>query len=217
MIRRADPLPWTDSVSSRSAALVALHNLVLDTDVSDDLAGGLTELERTLSEAVPSFVGLHLTMDLGGPPVVLATLEDAEVASVMTSLRWASVAGATSTTLTLYARQAGALVDLAADLSWTARQDRRDEVASLLAGSDVELDRDLPPAPLVSGLTGLAEFTVVNQAQGVLISRGTDPEDALTELIFQAQATGTELIDHARRLLAGPWAAPTETRASGDD
>jgi hypothetical protein len=62
----------------------------------------------------------------------------------------------------------------------------------------IELDSDLPPPTRVSGISGLASLSTVNQAVGVLIASGHHPDDAHDTLRRQAASRG--LTPHA-------WAA----------
>jgi hypothetical protein len=65
----------------------------------------------------------------------------------------------------------------------------------------IELDTDLPPISRVSGLTGLAELTVLNRAIGMLIQQGHDTEQARQVLRQEATAAGVEPHVYAARLV----------------
>ena len=67
----------------------------------------------------------------------------------------------------------------------------------------IELDIDLLPASRTSGLTGLAELTVLNRAIGVLIQQGHDIEEAQHVLRREAAAAGVEPHVYAARILRG--------------
>jgi hypothetical protein len=67
----------------------------------------------------------------------------------------------------------------------------------------IELDTDLPPISRVSGLTGLAELTVLNRAIGMLIQQGHDIEQAHLVLRREAAAAGVESHIYAARILRG--------------
>ena len=103
--------------------------------------------------------------------------------------------GTTELSVTLYAAAPGALVDLAADLAW-------------LVGCELDaflLDRHVDhhlvaanPHTVASALT----TSVINQALGVLYSRGLTPQQADGELDTRAAATATDRHGAAARILA---------------
>lgn len=80
----------------------------------------------------------------------------------------------------LYARDAGALVDLAADAAYVLGKD------------GIVLDGDLPPWAPAPGVVGLAELTVIERAHGVLIERGHDPSEVAAILRGQAAEAGLD-------------------------
>lgn len=65
----------------------------------------------------------------------------------------------------------------------------------------IVLDADLPPHTLVSQWTGLHEVSTINQAVGMLIDRGHDPDDAHAALHRHAAAAGVDTHIYAARLL----------------
>lgn len=193
--RRSDPLLWTDVVNPSSEALAALRRLGRDSGTDENLLADLVGLHRSLTEVVPSFLGLQLRVDLGADPVVLTTLTAGDTSAVVTSLRWPQPDGQGSrASLVIYAGRRGALVDLAADIAWTAP-----------AGvtTEVELDGHLPDGRLTPGLVGLDQLALVSRAEGFLIEDGVDPRRALAELTRQATAAGTDLLSHARAVVGG--------------
>jgi hypothetical protein len=65
----------------------------------------------------------------------------------------------------------------------------------------IQLDADVPPLSLVSGLTGLAELTVLNRAIGMLIQQGQDLEQAHQLLRREAKAAGVQPHIYAAQIL----------------
>jgi hypothetical protein len=65
----------------------------------------------------------------------------------------------------------------------------------------IELDADLPPISRTSGLTGLAELTVLNRAIGILVDQGHDIEQAHQLLRREAAAAGVEQHIYAAQIL----------------
>jgi hypothetical protein len=117
--------------------------------------------------AVPTYLGLTVTVDDSDPPFLFTTVEDGAADDVRSSLRltlpgvgdgWALP----SVALILYARTPGTFVDLAADLAWLTGR----------PPSDFALDQHLSvPAGSAAG-THLRTASVINQAIGVLIGHG---------------------------------------------
>ena len=154
----------------------------------DELAAGLIALMEDLRSAVPSATGVRLSLLLGGRPIDLAFFVPARLdGSTATSLRLRlRVLGPDfdpASRVVLYAGVPGAFVDLAADLGYllrtrpvigppTARLAGFDGPSSYDGDGHLMLDADLPPVTATSGLTGLAELSVINRAIGVLIERG---------------------------------------------
>jgi hypothetical protein len=158
-----------------------------------DLDGLLRGLVGTVRAAVASCRGLRLTVLVGGDPVVLDTLDGrSSRAGVRTSLRvpLPTAGSRTTSTLTVWAGNPGAFVDLAADLA----------VALGLPVGALVLDEDLPAGTGPPG-SDLAAFSVVHQAVGVLIGRGHTPERAHAELVRRAATTGTTTAAVARHVV----------------
>ena len=57
----------------------------------------------------------------------------------------------------------------------------------------IVLDADLPPATLVSRLTGLADASTINRAVGMLIDQGHHPDEAHATLHRHAVTAGVEI------------------------
>ena len=164
-----------------------------------DLQAVLVGLADDLMAAVPSFIGLRMTLHLDNWPITVTTIEAGQAAAAGASLQFPldQLAGAgPDGTVVLYAGQAGAFVDLAAD----ARRVRRLDGGVVVDGHLSCTDN--PGAPGPPGASGLDESTVVNQAIGVLVDRGRLPDEAHEELLRRAAHVRQCVPDAARRLLA---------------
>jgi len=186
-----------------------------DRDLNDTLAALTTALLSTAT----SYCGLQLTIVDSQWAVTLTAFTESHDVPVGTSLRLPL--GLVSTTVdgesrvVFYAGIPGAFTDLAADLShalggvpvdgqWSTA-DNADPRGPHVDGHRrvIELDTDLPPISRVSGLTGLAELTVLNRAIGMLIQQGHDIEEAHLVLRREAAAAGVESHIYAARILRG--------------
>ncbi len=165
--------------SAISAVLAAdLHELLSELSVAQfDLPSSAAVLRRDLRLAVRSALGFSLTVR--GPlqlPVTLhvvdAPLHRDHVASSLRLPLGPTAADTAGTTVAFYADRPGALVDLAADLTAALR----------LPLTAAELDGPLPTEVISSGVVGLADFTVVSRAVGVLIAQGLTVAEARTAL-----------------------------------
>jgi hypothetical protein len=146
---------------STAAALALLTRAADDPDI--DLEERMHAAIAAVEFAVTSYLGLTLTITVQGHEVSF-TAGDHSENQAGTSLRIPlSLGPATeaASTLTLFAATPGAFVDLAADLSY----------ALGTPNVDLALDEHLAEANN-AGVTGLAEYSVINQAAGVLINRG---------------------------------------------
>jgi hypothetical protein len=186
-----------------------------DRDLSDTLAALTTALHATAA----SYCGFQLTIVGNQSRVTLTAFTDGHDVPVGTSLRLPL--GLVSTTIdgesrvVFYAGIPGAFTDLAADLSHALGGVPVDGQSSTANNADprgphvdahrrvIELDTDLPPISRVSGLTGLAELTVLNRAIGMLIQQGHDIEEAHQVLRREAAAGGVEPHIYAARILRG--------------
>lgn len=147
-----------------------------------NLQAVVATLADNVTAAVPSFLGLTMTLLQAGRPVTVTAI-DADLADAAgTSLRLPleRLAGAApGSSVVFYAGQPGAFVDLAADTHYAYGLD-----------GDVVLDGHLNPltrlAGVHPGVNGSDEMTVINQAIGVLIARGLPPEEADDELLRRA-------------------------------
>ena len=153
----------------------------------------LGDLQKALRSAVPTYLGLRLTLVSHGYPITVMALEpNATDAMVLTSLRmnlgWLLPAeGDDDGTLVVYAATPGTFVDLAADLDYALG--RHDGV--------IVLDEDVGPLMERSAVLSGEELTMINYAIGVLIDRGHAPERASLELQHQAGAAQVSLLNQA--------------------
>lgn len=208
-----------------------LTNLSSQQDPSEPtLNESLDSLDCALAAAVESYAGLQLMLRRDGYPVVLTVHRTAgrppdpdDVPFAVTSCRVPlSLVDANlepGSQVVVYATTPGALVDLAADLSY-ALADHSGEVSTglrpgrpdSLDDSDhaptVGLDLDLPPPALPNGLTGLEELSTINRATGVLIESGHDPDRVHAVLHRQAAAAGLRPHVYAARLLQAQRSEP---------
>ena len=155
----------------------------------------------SLSRAIPSFSGLSVDLVRNGHRFSLTAADQSQEQAATSSLQWAIAQPGfrDETLLTFYARQAGAFVDLAADLNYAIRHRSADDRGP--ADAAIVLDQNVPSSPLTSGITGVRELSVVNMAIGILIDRGTPPARAMHELVRQAAAAGMATPTYARSLL----------------
>lgn len=163
-----------------------------------DLGVLLGDLSRTVRVAVSSCIGLRLTAVNEGSAITLGTLPAG--APVVASLRLPLDAVAPvepGGMVTFFATNAGAFVDLAADLDHA------------LGGAFAVLDDDLAAAHLPPGIHGLDDMSAVNRAIGYLIGGGWTPAEAEAELDRRAAHAGLSRPAAARRVftLGGPTSA----------
>jgi len=167
-----------------------------------NLHASLVVLVDDLSAAVSSFLGLRMTLQSAWCPVTLMAVDPELTLSAGGSLALplAPTAARPCGTIVLYAAHPGAFVDLAADLERV-----------IAPGGRVVLDGDLPSMFATaqrSEITGLAELSLVNQAIGVLITRGWAPDQAQAELRSRAANGLNSVAGVARQVLASIPGAP---------
>lgn len=167
--------------------------------LTDALAASGTDLEALLAglsgrvrRAVPSCVGLSMTLVMDGFPLTLATVDEvAEVAASMLLPLSALDTTEPGDTVVFYAAHAGAFVDLAADVDFAV-----DDGLRL-----VILDEHLQPPAATSGVDGLDALSATNRAIGFLIAEGCTPDEAGDELIRRAGEAGVSRHTAALRVV----------------
>jgi hypothetical protein len=179
-----------------SAALQAdLQLLSALSGLDDDIESMLRVMVCDLKAAVPSAIGLSLTVHMSGQDVTLTSLQADDGSTVGASILVPLDGSATpskGTCIVFYAATPGAFVDLSADLGW----------ATGLSAQLVLLDQHLLPPVDGSALTGLREFSTVNQAVGMLVELGDSPESARMALNRRAECRGTTVNAAAAEVLS---------------
>ncbi len=168
------PLEFPVDLSTALSADLKNMFRVLDLPALD-VERSLLALRVDVQLAVPSFVGLSMTLMVHGHPVTLTSMDENTFTAIASSLQLPlalTAAVATGSRLVLYAATPGAFVDLAADLSF----------ALAAPDGEVAVDEDLRPCTMQSGLTGIAELSIINRAIGLLMGRGLTPEAAQSHL-----------------------------------
>jgi hypothetical protein len=165
-------------------------------DPGTDLKAMLDVLSDDLTAAVPSYLGLTLTLQLAHGPVTLTTVDaalalaaGARIEFPLATLPRADPAG----TLVCYASRPDSFIALAAETGLVLRpggQHMQDCVPSAAATR---------PA----GISGLDNLTVINRAIGVLISGGLGPAQADAELVRRAAVDGRALPEVAEEVVSG--------------
>jgi hypothetical protein len=200
------------------AALVAhLQDLTASIGQDDqDLDDTLATLTAALHSTANTYYGFQLTIVENQWPVKLTAFSDGHHVPVGTSLRLPLVLISSAvdpeSRVVFFAGIPGAFTDLAADLSYALRMpvgqawpaaDGVDQRGTHVDGRRraIELDVDLPLLSRVSGLTGLAELTVLNRVIGMLVAQGHDIEQAHQVLRRDAAAAGAEPHIYAARIL----------------
>lgn len=182
-------------ISAALAADLGILSAALDEPAADVLHS-LHHLGVDAQAAVPTFLGLSVTVAGRDPPFTFTTFDGDAADDVGASL-WLTLPGAgagwasPSVALILYARRPGTFVDLAADLAWLTGR----------PPSDFALDQHLcGPAGSDIGAS-LRAASVINQAIGVLICRGYTPRQAHSKLATQADGASTDRYATAQSIL----------------
>ena len=180
------------------AADLSILTAALD-EPGTDIAHSLGQLAADAMAAIPTFLGLRVTVNGSDPPFTFTTfVEGVGTGDVRTSLRVAlpgvgDVGLLPAVVLVFYAGSPGTFVDLAADLAWlTARP---------LSG--FLLDQHLPAPAERGAATSLFEASVINQAIGALIGQGYTPEQAEQHLTAESADAGIGRHAVGLRILAG--------------
>lgn len=178
-------------------------------DDLDTLAASVLDLTACLGTAVPSFLGLTVTTnpststDTQAGTVTLTAVGAGADRPAITSLGFSVLhRGTRPVRLTLYAHQAGALVDLDADLAYVSRPGHQPNPGAAPTVVDVRLDHDLPAPTLAPGLIGWEGRSPLDRAEGVLIDQGVHPDNAASQLRLRATAAGLDLHAYAHQVLA---------------
>lgn len=162
-----------------------------------DIAQTLHQLAAEARVGVRSYLGLSLTT-AGETPFAFTALEghatpqDVRSSLLMPLSRGATDNAAAGPALILYGGQAGAFVDLAADLSWLTGVEL----------SEYALDQHLSTIALPPAEVTVHATSVINQAIGVLIGRGHPPDEAHEKLTAHAVDAGTDRYAQAARILS---------------
>jgi len=178
-----------------SEQLEALTNALEDPGV--DLQAVVAALAADVTAAVPSFLGLTMTLLLDGHPVTVTAIDADLAAAAGASLKLPldPLAGAApGSSVVFFAGRPGAFVDLAADTRYAYGLDGD----VVLDGHLTSLSRAAEGHP---GVNGSDEMSLINQAIGVLIARGYLPEEAHDELLRRAADHGHGLSGAAEDLL----------------
>jgi hypothetical protein len=186
-------------ITAALAADLGILTAALDAP-GTDVAHSLRQLTADATAAIPSFLGLSVTVDGSDLPFTFSTLgHSVGTGDVRASLRLAlpgvgDVRLLPAVALVLYAGSPGTFVDLAADLAWLTTRPL----------SDFVLDQHLPAPAERRAAARLFEASVINQAIGALIGEGYTPEQA--ERHLTAEGAHASISRHAvgLRILAGP-------------
>jgi hypothetical protein len=163
-----------------------------------DVADSLRRLTAAVTVAIPTFLGLTVTVVGSNPAFAFTAFVDGVGAvDVGTSLRLA-LPGVDACLLSpvvvvFYAGSPGTFVDLAADLAFLTDRPLR----------DFAVDQHLPGPAEQDCATNLFEVSTINQAVGVLIDRGYTPEQAERHLEVQSVDAGISRYAVGLRILAG--------------
>lgn len=185
----------------RATVAEQLRMLADDPDRGDRLAAELDRLGRGVVLAVPSCVTVSIALARPGGDIGISIHIAAAPATVLASLAVPLSAAAPGDVLVLRASAAGAFLLLADDLD-----------GLLGAGHPpLEVDRHLIGTSLStteSFAASLADLSVVEQAVGVLVERGLEPEAARRQLRRRAGEAGTTVGTAGRALLTSLRAGP---------
>lgn len=165
-----------------------------------DLAETLIRLTADAQTAVDSYLGLSIAINANRTEFDLTILKEGTQpehvrTSLLVPLSTAAADPSTapaSVAMILYAAAPGAFIDLAADLSWTTGRTL----------GDFRLDEHHTFPVNATNPTAVGTMSSINQALGVLIGRGSTPEQAERDLHGRAARAGIELLAVATLILA---------------
>jgi len=171
--------------------------LALD-DPGTDLKAMLDVLSDDLVAAVPSFLGLTMTLILDDGAIALTTVDGdvTRAAGARIELALAMPRAEDDARLVCYARDSGSFGALAADVGLVGHSSQH----VVRGGGRLSSEPVTAPAT-APGITGLDGFAVINRAIGVLISRGDSPAQAHDELRRRAAAGPNTLPEAAEQIL----------------
>ncbi len=190
----------------------------------DTVLDPLRALNRDLRLISRSYLGLELILLAGGRAITVASFEPGvQVDDIASSLHLplallhpaletpaaAEVHGSADqeSALIVYAGRPGALVDLAADLTYALAPGHPGEPRSKPAGGlgsaprAVSLDQHLTPQSLTPGVTGTEDASTVNRAVGLLMGQGQTQAKAHRDLTSQAARAGVSVVAWSAQLL----------------
>ena len=161
------------------------------------LPDAVEELHGMLLAAVPSALGLSVTVHISEIDLTMTTVS--EGVRPQTSLgvplsMWGGFEAGSE--VVLYASTAGSLVDLAAELSWALGLN----ITWTGQPGDhmLVVDQHVTPVP---GMSGMDDLAAVNQAVGVLLSRGSTYDIAVDDLQRAATQANTSIGAAAKSLM----------------
>jgi hypothetical protein len=199
MIRPLQRDPGRRRTDALRVLAADLRDLALDLQAGTYTRTTVAMVQRDLRQAVPSALGATVSFDLDLPTgtpkemqLLERTLDPSEIAAGLRLpliLPQQSLAGS----ILLYAAEAGAFDDVVEDLLRLLHTDRR-----LIDQSPV-----LPSSPVSPSVLNVEDFSVVNDALGVLMNRGESLTEARTHLQDGAADAHAGLPDAARTLLGG--------------
>ena len=155
-----------------------------------DLEAVLNVLTDDLLTAIPSFLGMSITLSIDGSPCTLNSSAESMRLRAMSSLWLPLDPHEAGGHVVFYARDSGAFDDLADDARWMFSRD-----------GQAVVDRHLTAASGIGteGIHGLAEFGDINQALGVLSAMGH--RSAHAELYRRALGSDRTILQTARNIL----------------
>jgi len=185
------------------------HSLIEQLDALSDACGEpgidlsrlLSRLTESLVVALPSFVGLTLTVQVDGLAVDMSGLPADRIRPALASLYLPiplDDSTAPTNGVVFYAAAPDAFLDLAEDARWV--YELTDQVI---------VDGHLPSAPGLSkpwSVNGIEEFTIISQAIGVVIEAGLSTPQAHSTLQRRAFAQRQRVVEVAQQILADPAA-----------
>src|SRR6478672_2416011 len=160
-------------------------------DPAVDLPGLMQALQDALFAAVPSGLGLSITIPVGLPAVTVTNLEGTATVKSSLCVPLPSLLAESGSAVVFYAGTPGALVDLAADLQWALH----------LPAEAMLLDQDLTPASGADPIAGLPEMSIIHRALGALLAQGRTPDAAAHDLRTSADRFGTSVLTVAGDLI----------------